>query len=62
MIVIELGVKPHEHKFQKSSNKNNPNLRRIMFADLTGFINGVAFEKNMAQKNDLKSGQVSIVN
>ena len=57
MIVMELGVKPNITKVQ-NTGKNIPDLRRVMFADLTGSINGVAFDKNMLQLNDLKSGQV----
>ena len=59
MIVMQLGVKPSDPKYQKTSNKN-ADLRRIMFADTSGSINGVAFEKNMQQINDLQSGQVQL--
>ena len=51
-----LGPKPVQVKTAKGEKTAPP--RRIMFADLTGSINGAAFGDNMSQINELKSGQV----
>ena len=57
MIVMHLGPKPIQVKAPKGEKSAPP--RRIMFADVTGSINGAAFGDNMTQINELKSGQVT---